>query len=347
MTGLSRGYRRLLLAYPSAYRRERGDELLDTLLEAAPPGRTRPTAREALDLLRHGLRARLGRPASRSVVTWAVLATVITALFGAAFGARAGWETARPLPDPAATTAMVQEILPGRPWSAPDPPSSAKFIIYGHPLSWASMHDLLMGDGGEYGQAGVGSSLNGSSATDPAATVAEAVTNLESHGWTVYMVRRDDWGTTIAARRGDTVLDFEQYNQTLADTTFVSAGFTRATPPAVIPSALAAGLLTGVVTFLVFAWASRRTEPRHPASGPVKTLFGVTLFLWWAPTLFALPLMIKHHVDEPHPSWHPMWEWLGQPVFSLFFVCGAGCALLALALAALPRRAAAPLTART
>jgi hypothetical protein len=33
-----------------------------------------------------------------------------------------------------------------------------------------------------------------------------------------------------------------------------------------------------------------------------------------------------------------MWEWLGQPTFSLFFVVGGGCALLVLALAALPRR---------
>jgi hypothetical protein len=34
-----------------------------------------------------------------------------------------------------------------------------------------------------------------------------------------------------------------------------------------------------------------------------------------------------------------MWEWLGQPTFSLFFLVGCGSALLGLALAALPHRA--------
>ena len=33
MTGVERAYRWLLYAYPAWYRRERGDEMLDTLLE--------------------------------------------------------------------------------------------------------------------------------------------------------------------------------------------------------------------------------------------------------------------------------------------------------------------------
>lgn len=59
-TSLERRYRRLLRAYPAAYRRRRGDELLATLLEAAAPRQRRPTLRETLSLLGGGLSARAG-----------------------------------------------------------------------------------------------------------------------------------------------------------------------------------------------------------------------------------------------------------------------------------------------
>lgn len=60
MTSLERRYRRLLRAYPAAYRQHRGDELLATLLEAAAPGKRHPTLRETLGLLGGGLSARAG-----------------------------------------------------------------------------------------------------------------------------------------------------------------------------------------------------------------------------------------------------------------------------------------------
>ena len=43
------------------------------------------------------------------------------------------------------------------------------------------------------------------------------------------------------------------------------------------------------------------------------------------------------HPREPHFSWHPLSEWLGQPVLSLPFVLGSLALALALALSALPR----------
>jgi len=59
-TSLERRYRHLLHAYPAAYRRRRGDELLATLLEAAAPGQRHPTLRETLGLLGGGLSVRAG-----------------------------------------------------------------------------------------------------------------------------------------------------------------------------------------------------------------------------------------------------------------------------------------------
>jgi hypothetical protein len=124
----------------------------------------------------------------------------------------------------------------------------------------------------------------------------------------------------------------------------IGAWFQRATPLAVYPVGLTGGILGAMVAFLMFGWASRRTEGRHLARSAVKMLLGSTLFFWWAPTLVSVPSVARHHLDEPHPSWHPMWEWLGQPTFSLLFLVGCGSALLGLALAALPHHGRAPLS---
>ena len=66
MTALERRYRRLLRAYPGWYLADRGEEMLDTLLEAAADARTSPGAparqwpsrREARTLILGGLRVR-------------------------------------------------------------------------------------------------------------------------------------------------------------------------------------------------------------------------------------------------------------------------------------------------
>jgi hypothetical protein len=58
---LERRARALLRAYPAGYRRERGEEIIGTLLEAAPPGRSFPSARDALSLLNGARHARAAR----------------------------------------------------------------------------------------------------------------------------------------------------------------------------------------------------------------------------------------------------------------------------------------------
>jgi hypothetical protein len=57
---LAQRYRALLRAYPKAWRAERGDELLGTLLDAAEPGRRRPSLRESTSILAQGTRERFG-----------------------------------------------------------------------------------------------------------------------------------------------------------------------------------------------------------------------------------------------------------------------------------------------
>jgi hypothetical protein len=58
VSALESRYRRLLRAYPAAYRRERGEEILCTLLEAAQDGRAQPLRRDAPALILSGLRVR-------------------------------------------------------------------------------------------------------------------------------------------------------------------------------------------------------------------------------------------------------------------------------------------------
>ncbi len=71
---LERRYRRLLWAYPPAYRTARADELTGTLLDAAPPDRHWPTALDATDLAVAGLRERLRRPLAAGAEAGLVIA---------------------------------------------------------------------------------------------------------------------------------------------------------------------------------------------------------------------------------------------------------------------------------
>lgn len=64
---LARRYRRLLSAYPGTYQRERGDEILATLLDMSAPGRRWPAPREVAGILvgaaHTHMRVNLSRPA--------------------------------------------------------------------------------------------------------------------------------------------------------------------------------------------------------------------------------------------------------------------------------------------
>lgn len=61
MTELSERYRRLLRLYPQDHRSEHEEEMLGVLLAGARPGQTRPSLREAFDLVCGGLQIRAGR----------------------------------------------------------------------------------------------------------------------------------------------------------------------------------------------------------------------------------------------------------------------------------------------
>ncbi|MEU5939065.1 hypothetical protein ABZ807_07720 [Micromonospora sp. NPDC047548] len=349
---LARRYRRLLRCYPRAYRRERGDELLALLLDTAPPGQSRPRLREAVDLIRNGMRCRLGRPASSTVVAWAALAAVVCGLFSAALSARVAWETARPLPGPAETGEIFRTVLPDHGPDHVDIPSSF-FGYYTQPLGLDDLDNLLLGDGGEYQQTATDAWAAGPPPVPSDQTVAVAQRRLRETGWHLDGVTVESANgcvdklcassmlityTTVNARQGDTLLAVTVNSNPEPESPYASIALRRTTPPLVLPAAVGGGLLGALAGWLLFGWASRRTEAPHPARTVVKVLLGVTLLLWWLPVLVSVPALASHHRGEPHAQWHPLWEWLGQPTLSLFFLVGSVSALLGIALATLPRR---------
>ncbi|GAA4466034.1 hypothetical protein [Phytohabitans houttuyneae] len=353
MSHLERRYQRLLFTYPRAYRRSRGEEMVGLLMDAAPPGRTRPTLREAANLVRHGLRARLGRPASRTVVVWAALTATICGLFGAAVATRLAWETARPMPDRAETAAILAEVAPEHRFTdiqvAP-----ALFTFYSQRVRLENLNHIVFPDGGEYSQATGTANATGAPPMPAAAAVTRAEARLRHAGWRIHPRSADAYEsctdkmcaamaritmTTVTAGRGDTVLT-ATFTEPRVDAAapYLSVGLQRTPPPAVLPAGVAGGLLGAALAWLLFGWASRRTEGRV---GPVLCL-AATLFFWWAPSAVALPSMVDHHLDEPHPIPHPFWEWLALPALSVFFLAGVATALLGLALAAARSGAGAP-----
>jgi hypothetical protein len=79
MPELERRYRRLLRAYPRAYRDRRGTEMVTTLLEMAEAGEGRPGPRESAHLVLAGVRQRFRPPA---LAGWMVAAAFACRLRG-------------------------------------------------------------------------------------------------------------------------------------------------------------------------------------------------------------------------------------------------------------------------
>ena len=127
-TRLARRYRRWLLAYPRSYRRDRGPEILATLLDAAGPDRTRPAARETARLLRHGLGRRVAGFGRRAFVV-AAIAAVLGGLSGIALGSWLSWREVDPMaPDRATALSLAPTVLPG--------PFDDRVTHYGRSTFW-------------------------------------------------------------------------------------------------------------------------------------------------------------------------------------------------------------------
>ncbi|MGA5310959.1 hypothetical protein [Micromonospora taraxaci] len=288
---------------------------------------------------------RLGRPSRGAAVVWVPLAAVVCGLFTGALASRAAWETSRPQPDRAEASAILTMAFPGHDLGEIDTPP-ALFVVYGHALRLGTVKTLVLGDGGEYQESATSAAAFGAPPVPAEQIVAVARDRLTGAGWTVYDPQVAEGiscadkmcatplaitDTTLVARRGDTILNASISSQTAADASYLAVELHRAPPPLVVPAGVLGTLLGAVAGWWVFGWASHRSAQRGSA---VSVLLGLAVVLWWLPVLLAAPSLLRHHRGEPHPAWHPFWEWLGQPAASLLFLVGAVCALLGLGMAA-------------
>jgi hypothetical protein len=322
---LGRRYRLLLRVYPRGRRRA---ELLDTLLESAPAGRRRPTVREGVDLVRHGLRARLGRPRSTAVVVFALLVAVAGGYLGAFAAARIGWEFAPALPTGARADQLKATAFPGlHVWGGGDaelfvPQDDGEGIRYGSAGYWVKHTDATR---------------------DVAAYSAGARDRLAVAGWRVrdYAVADpeslidggEERRASFWATHDGLVLHFTDHYWTQRPSydSDGAAAFDlwRAEPPW-LPAVTWAGALAGaVIAWFAAGWVSRRLEP-VPGSGPLLGA-GATFAL-----ILLLPSTLRPGSDVPNDPW-----WSG------FLYFGAGPALMSgvLAVCMLGSAVAQPLPA--
>ncbi|MFI7609571.1 hypothetical protein ACIBTV_31270 [Micromonospora sp. NPDC049366] len=98
MTDLERRYLRLLGAYPTEYRRSRGAEIVGTYLDLARPDQRWPSAADAADLVRGGLRQRLRAAGAVDLIPGVRLAAVLAFLTATALAAAWSLLELRPAP---------------------------------------------------------------------------------------------------------------------------------------------------------------------------------------------------------------------------------------------------------
>ncbi|BCJ47547.1 hypothetical protein GCM10010168_19050 [Actinoplanes ianthinogenes] len=324
---LARRYTRLLRFYPPGPRRA---EMLGTLLECAPPDRVRPTVKEVVNLTRFGLRARLGRPASTSVVVLSLLVTLVCGLLGAAASARLGWALQEPLPSGAEAERLEATAFPGLTvlGGGDAPPFVPAFgadggEIYGFAEYWVrntpetrevlaytkGVRDRLAGAGWE---------------------IRDDISYEEDH-------EQPSWSAEFSASRDGLILSYSAYY--VKDHPWYdsdgSAGFqlSRTTPPWPARFAIPGGLLAACFGWLVFGWASRRSEG-HPG----RTVGAVAL-VWPAIVVVAVSLFfISQWYSQPEPlEGDSLWTTLDQ-LSQGPATLALGLGLLALAVAVLPGR---------
>lgn len=332
-SALDRRYRRLLVAYPRAYRRERGTEIVHTIADAAPPGRVRPTVPEAVNLVASGLRCRLGRPGSRLVVALSLLTALLAGFVGAAGSSRLAWQTAAPLPSDGSALATFRTAVPGGPGHV-DRQRDRFLFGYTWEKSWWDGAKEAAGMAGfdDYGAGALGLSAQQRRHGPAHRYAATAAARLRADGWQVSPESYACQGspcpagrfTEFNARKGTTVLS---YSATVVrpasgglavdpsgDWISAGIGFYRTRPALVPPAETVGGILAAALAWLLFGWISRRTWRRHPlVQAPTYLLYAAFLVLWSIP---ALALAFFTAVTHGHPSPN---NW-GTPADELFMV---------------------------
>lgn len=258
---LERRYQRLLRGYPRSYRRAHGDEILTTLMDAAEPGRRRPTRADVVDLARGALRQRFRLPIGVSPVVTAVLAALVLGAIGAAASSWLAWQTAADLPAIGTARQIGATVL-----DAPRTATSVQRSDGGREI-WPSVSVFYEPHRSDW-------------------TLASAQARLRAAGWTLGRVQQhagvvgssadgdETTGGDLTPLNGiDQVFDATRDGQVLRGSalTIITPEFERVminvrispAEPAWTPAAVAFGWLVGAVLgWLLAAWATYRLRAR-------------------------------------------------------------------------------------
>jgi hypothetical protein len=248
---LARRYRRLLLTYPRSYRRANGTEIVTTLLDAAPAGRTRPTRAEAVDLILGGVRYRF-RVRGPLAVVGAITATLIAAIAVGAFAAFAAWQTAEPLPPDGQAARMIRPLIP----ATVTPVSNREDVIFDDSPQFTDPRWVyLVGGTDNYHVGKVWYEFAEPSGGDDRAVVDRMRAALAADGWRLGPTHQWAPGVETVAYRGP-------YRMEITTADVDTAGdmrltITRTVPGAVLPATTVGIGIGALAGWLFAAWAAR------------------------------------------------------------------------------------------
>lgn len=289
-------YRRLVHAYPAGRRRE---ELLDTMIMAAQDSaRRRPSGREVVDVLRHAPRAWLGRPASRSVVAYATMVAVMTALLTGCLAARAtATAQYRALPNAAALTDLGALVAPGvalRTEQRHDRPGA---VVDGEPR-YGFAHLRAQHDAGT---------------RDTRSFTQGVVTRLRQAGWHTRWLtetpRHSSDDLLIATRDGLVITVETIHWGDAASDGSIGVTVHRAEPDAVFAVGAIGAALGLLLGWLLTGWASRRTE-HHRWAGDALAALTVLAMVTMAPwALYTITQFADGLSYDLEYLQSPFWGW--------------------------------------
>ncbi|MGH8879390.1 MAG: hypothetical protein ACRD0P_18935 [Stackebrandtia sp.] len=345
-TELERRFRRLLWAYPRRYRRQRGDELLGTLLDSCPDDQSRPTAQQRRSILRSGIGCRFRVRGGRFNVVTTIVLALFCAVIGSCLGSWLSWLSAPDLPDRKATSAIAAEALngvnPAAVWG-----NGSKFAydaeyMEGGSTDPAWLVALLGGD--DYGRGmRVADYVGVLSQRQWDTVVPQIKTQLETSGWEV---TDHDMGAvpgTPGARSITLTANRDGHALTVtgsSDENYLELMLGREQP-----SGQTAGLIVGAACGLLAGWLAAvrlawQMTVRHPRRREVVIGLAMCAFMIGVVPLAASGYIIGNllvNPDSAHaggPPWAPLMTFPYRPLCLL-----AGAMAVAAGLAAmLPNR---------
>jgi hypothetical protein len=293
--------RLILAAYPKGLRRA---EIEDLLLMAAADGHGRLGAGGVTNLLRHGLRARLGRAGSNGVVALAMIVSVIAGFLLASAANRLAWETAPNLPDGAARAALGELFAPGLPVQWSEDASSGPFPVVGGQVHARRISGTVAGN---------------AETADVDGYLTGLAQRLQARAWRIVDISStgptdDKTGArlndsqALFARDADLVLWIEDVHDLSNPQGRLDIQVHRTEAPWISVLTFTAGLLGALLGWLLFGWASRRTEHR-PAATTAAGLAIVLGLVLLAPAL-SLGLIFLNVFTGDYLSRVPFWAGL-------------------------------------